>query len=86
MKTGRRDQWELTIETTGGSELRNSPVDVGLLSLIITQQTQTWPWLLLLLLLVVVTALSARIIPKEGPRLSEKMLRVPAAEQGPAEI
>ena len=84
MKTGRRDQWELTIETTGGSELRNSPVGVGLLSLIITQQTQTWPWLLLLL--VVVTVLSARIIPKEGPRLSEKMLRVPAAEQGPAEI
>ena len=83
MKTGRKDQWELTIETTGGSELRNSPVGVGLLSLIITQQTETWPRLLLL---VVVTVLSARIIPKEGPRLSEKMLRVPAAEQGPAEI
>ena len=83
MKTGRKDQWELTIETTGGSVLRNSPVGVGLLSLIITQQTETWPRLLLL---VVVTVLSARIIPKEGPRLSEKMLRVPAAEQGPAEI
>ena len=64
--------------------VRESPVR---LSLIITQKTKTRKRLdLVVSASTPQSPLSPHIIPKEGPRLSEKMLGVPAAEQGPAEI